>query len=89
MCYLGSMAVRDGVDERIEVESWQVRVLRLDIDHRGCVVPGEVDVVREGVVQIRKEDSILCPDRLANYNLIDVVKFIPIFISAVAHTYKH
>ena len=33
------MAVRDGVDERVEVEGGQVGVLRLDEDHVGSVVP--------------------------------------------------
>lgn len=37
--YLDSMPVGDGVDERVKVEGWKVRVLCLDEHHIGGVVP--------------------------------------------------
>ena len=34
------MSVRYGIDERVKVKGWQVRVLRLDEDYSWMVVPG-------------------------------------------------
>ena len=84
--YLGydhSMSVGDGVDERIKVVSRKVGVLRLDEDDRGGVVPREVDVERERVVKVREGDTILCPEGLADDNLVDVIKLVPILVPVV------
>lgn len=35
------------------------------------------------VIEVWESDSILCSDRLTNYNFVDVVEFIPIFVSQV------
>ena len=88
------MSVGDGVDEGVKVEGWEVRVLSLDIHHGGNVVPRDVHVEREGVVQVREGDSVLCSDWLTDNYLVDVVKLIPVFISAQTqqthtHTNKH
>lgn len=39
-----------------------------------------MDKVRHVVVQVRKSYAILRPDGLANNNLVNVIKFVPIFI---------
>lgn len=31
--------MRNGIDEWVKVESWQVRILRFDKDHIRCVIP--------------------------------------------------
>ena len=84
--YLGydhSMSVGDGVDKRIKVVSRKVGVLRLDEDDRGGVVPREVDVERERVVEVREGDTILRPERLADDDLVDVIKLVPILVPVV------
>lgn len=79
--YLGCMAMRDWVDEGVKVESWEIGILGLDINHGGSVVPRQVHVIWQGVVKIRKRDAIFCTYWLPDDDLIDVIKFIPIFIS--------
>lgn len=37
-------------------------------------------VVRQIVIQVRKSDSVLCSDRLANNNLVDVIELIPVLV---------
>ena len=81
LAYLSGMAVRDGVDEGVEVESWQVRVLRLDEDHRGIVVPGEAHIQREAIVQVGEGNAVLRPDWLPNDDLVDVIELIPILFT--------
>lgn len=46
------MSVRDGVDQGVKVERREVRVLGLDEYDGGGVVPGEVDVEGERVVEV-------------------------------------
>ncbi len=74
------MPVRYGIDERIEVEGGQVGVLRLDVDHVGRVVPGQVHKLRQVVVQVGEGDAILRPDWLADDDLVDVVEFVPVVV---------
>lgn len=40
---LNSVTMRDGIDQRVEVESRQIRILGLDEDYVRCVVPREVE----------------------------------------------
>ena len=75
------MSVRDWVDQRIKVESRQVGILCLDVDHHRVVVPGEVDVERHAVVEVGEGNTVLSTYRLPDDNLVDVVELIPIFIS--------
>ena len=51
------------------------------------MVPREMHMQGHRVVQVRECDAILCPHRLSDYDLVDVVKLIPIFIP-VAKTQK-
>lgn len=43
-------------------------------------LPGEVDVVRQVVVQVGECDFVLCPDRLSDDDLVDVIELIPVFV---------
>lgn len=79
--YLGSMPMRDWVDERVKVEGGKVRVFRLDVDHRGSVVPGQVHMIGQRIIKIGKGYAILGTNWLADDNLVDVIEFIPVFIS--------
>ena len=54
-----SMSVADWVDQRIEVERRQVRVLCLDVNHIGSVVPGQVDKLRQVVVQVGEGNPVI------------------------------
>lgn len=38
--------------------------------------------MRQVVVQVGKGDFVLCPDRLSDDDLVDVVELIPVFIPA-------
>ncbi len=77
------MSVGDGVDQGVKVERGKVRVLGLDeYDGRG-VVPGEVDVQGEGVVQIGERDPVLRTQGLTNNDLVDVIKLIPVLVPAI------
>lgn len=77
------MSVRDGVDQRVKVECWEVRVLCLDEYDRGGVVPGEMNVEREGVVEVGEGDTVLRTKRLTNDNLVDVIKLIPVLVPVI------
>ena len=99
------------VDQRIKVESWQIRILSFDEHNIRSVVPetkqesakvlpagptemqpplspswapalspGEVDMVRQVVIQVRKRNLVLGADRLPDDDLVNVVEFIPVFI---------
>lgn len=39
-------------------------------------------MVRQVIVQVGKGDFVLCPDRLSDDDLVDVVELIPVFIPA-------
>lgn len=39
-------------------------------------------MVRQVVVQVGESDFVLCPDRLTDDDLVDVVELVPVFISA-------
>ena len=71
----------DRVDEGVKVEGWEVRVLGLDIYHRRGVVPRQVHMVWQRVIEVREGYAILSTYWLANDNLVDVVEFIPVLIS--------
>lgn len=82
--YFSGVSVGDGVDERIKIKRREIRILSLDEDDRGGVVPGEVDVQREGIVEVRKRDPILSPERLTDDDFVDVIKLVPILIPAIS-----
>lgn len=42
--------------------------------------PWKMHFIRQAVVKIRKCNPVLCPHRLSNNDLVDVVKLIPILI---------
>ena len=77
------MSVGDRVDQRVKVECWEVRVLSLDEYDGGGVVPGEVDMKGERVVEIRERDPVLRTQRLTDYDLVDVIELIPILVPAI------
>lgn len=78
--YLSSrlMAMRNGVDERVKVEGWQVRVLSLNEDHGGGVVPREMDKERQTVVEVGEGNAVLGAHWLADNDLVNVIELIPI-----------
>jgi len=45
-------------------------------------LPGEVDMVRQVVVQVGEGDFVLRPDRLSDDDLVDVIELIPVFVPA-------
>lgn len=47
------------------------------------MVPGEMDMERERVVEVREGDPVLCPQRLTDDDLVDVIEFIPIFVPVI------
>lgn len=51
-------ALGDGIDERIEVESRQIRILSLDVHYRGCVIPDN-KVVNHLPPKMKKKNNIL------------------------------
>lgn len=57
--------------DSLSLLSWLWRLLLL---------PGEVDMVGQVVVQVGESDFVLCPDRLPDDDFVDVIKFIPVFI---------
>lgn len=38
--------------------------------------------MRQVVVQVGESDFVLCPDRLSDDDLVDVIELIPVFIPA-------
>ena len=40
-----------------------------------------MDLERDVVVEVRERNAVLGADRLSDYDLVDVVEFIPVFIS--------
>ena len=45
------------------------------------MVPGEVDVEGEGVVEVGERYTVLCPHGLTDDDLVDVIELIPVLIS--------
>ena len=89
--YLGGrlVPVGDWVDERVKVEGGQVGVLCLDEDHRGGVVPGEVHVQGQAVVEVGEGDTVLSPHWLPDDDLVDVVELIPVLLPGTEHRHEH
>ena len=83
VAYLGGESVGDGVNERIKVKGREVGVLGLDEDHCGEVVPGEVNMERKAVVKVGERDAVFCADWLADNDLVNVIKLIPVFVTEV------
>ena len=83
VAYLGGESVGDGVNEGIKVKGREVRVLGLDEDHCGEVVPGEVNMERKAVVKVGERYAVFCADWLADNDLVNVIKLIPVFITEV------
>ena len=44
-----------------------------------------MDLERQVVVQVREGNPVLCAHRLTNDDLVDIIEFVPIFISAREH----
>ena len=72
--------MRNGIDQRIEIKRRQVGIFRLDEHHIWRVIPGQVDEVGHIVVEVGESDAILCPERLANDNFVDIIEFVPILV---------
>ena len=83
VAYLGGESVGDRVNEGIKVKGREVRVLGLDEDHCGEVVPGEVNMERKAVVKVGERYAVFCADWLADNDLVNVIKLIPVFITEV------
>ena len=45
--------------------------------------PGEVDVVRKVVVQVRESNLVFSADGLPDDDLVNIIEFIPVFIPRV------
>lgn len=45
------------------------------------VIPGEVNMVWQVVVQVREGNFVFCPDRLTDNDFVNVIELIPVFIS--------
>ena len=71
---------RDGVDDRVEVEGGQVRVLVLDEAACGHMVARDAYVARPRVEQVREGELVLGPDRRADDDLVDVVELVPVVV---------
>mmetsp|Transcript_34682 Transcript_34682/g.90798 ORF Transcript_34682/g.90798 Transcript_34682/m.90798 type:complete len:323 (+) Transcript_34682:5545-6513(+) len=71
----------DWVDQRVEVERREIRVLRLDVHNCWVVVHREGHALRERVVQVRKRDAVLGPDVVSHDDLVDVVELIPVLVA--------
>lgn len=113
--HLDRVPVGNWVDQRIKVESWQIRILSFDEHNIRSVVPkmkrkvsqgslslaqpkrqllfppscvsalspGEVDMVRKVVVQVRKSNLVFSADRLPDDDLVNIIEFIPIFVPRI------
>ena len=79
----GCVAMCYWVDERVKVERWEIGILCFDKDNGRGVVPREVDIEWQTVVEVREGNTVLCADRLANYDLVDVIKLVPILFPAL------
>ena len=42
--------------------------------------PGEMNMVRQVVVQVGESDLVLCPDWLPDNDLVDIIELIPVLI---------
>lgn len=47
------------------------------------IIPGEVNMMRQVVVQVWKGNFVFCPDGLTDDNFVNVIELVPVFISAV------
>lgn len=46
------------------------------------ILPGEVNMVWQVVVQVWEGNFVLCPDGLTDDDFVNVIELIPVFISA-------
>lgn len=46
------------------------------------VIPGEVNMVWQVVVQVREGNFVFCPDGLTDNDFVNVIELVPVFISA-------
>lgn len=46
------------------------------------VIPGEVNMVWQVVVQVGEGNFVLCPDGLTDDDFVDVIELVPVLISA-------
>lgn len=80
---LDCVAVRDGVDEGVKVECWQVWIFCLDVENHWGVVPAEVNILGHVVEEVREGNAVLSTNLVSHNDLVDVIEFIPVFISWV------
>jgi hypothetical protein len=73
----------DRVDNGVKIESGNVRILHFDVTRGDGVVSGNMYVARSTVVHERKRDLVLGSNWVADDNLVDVVKFIPVILLVV------
>ena len=72
------------MQQRVEVEGRQVRVVGLDVHQRRHVVRRDRDLARPRRVQVRERDLVLGADGSAHDELVDVVELVPVVVAAVA-----
>lgn len=83
--FLLSAPVRgDWVQQRVEVEGREVRVVGLDVHQRRHVVRRDGDPARPRRVQVRERDLVLGANGRAHDELVDVVELVPVVVAAVA-----
>ena len=75
------MTLSNGIDQRIEVERRQIGIFGFDEDNIGCVIPSKVDFEWIGIVQVRESNAIFGANGLTDDDLVDIVEFIPIFVT--------
>jgi hypothetical protein len=79
--YLGGMAMGNRVDQWIKVEGRKIWVLGLDVHHTRGVVPWQMHVIRERVVEIREGYAVLRTNWLPYDDLVNVIELIPVFVT--------
>ena len=74
------MTMTDGVDQRVKIKCGKVRILGFDVDNIGCMIPGQMNKLRQVVVQVWEGNLVLGTDWLADNDFVDVVKLVPIIV---------
>lgn len=46
------------------------------------IIPGEVNMMWQVVVQVWEGNFVFCPDGLTDDNFVNVIELVPVFISA-------
>ena len=72
---------RDRVNERIEIEGRKVWSICANVDILRIV--GNANGTRKRVIEMREGHFVLGPDLLANDDLVNIVKFVPVFVKGI------